>query len=106
MSGGDQRANVVPFTLSGGVLLMLACLLGLIDAHQHRRDPLLTGGFVLMSAGLDGVSAIYLVVGLSAMWPIATLLESEVAEAWGTLLGSLLVMVVLPGGLVLLGSAG
>lgn len=103
LSGGDQRANLVLFAMPGAILLMLACLLELVDAHQFRRNRVLTSWFVLSIAGLLGVSAFYLVVALSAISPGAGLLESEAAEAVGTLLGSLLVMVILPGGLLLLG---
>lgn len=103
VGGGDQRANLVPFAVPVAILLTLGCLVGLRDAHRDRSDPMLSAGFVLTFAGLIGASAFYLAVGLSSIPPLESFLNSEAAEAIGTLLGSLLVMVVLPAGLLLLG---
>lgn len=103
VGGGDQRANLVPVAMPVAILLMLGCLVGLRDAHRDRSDPILSTGFVLTFAGLIGASAFYLAVGLSSIAPLESFLNRESAEAIGTLLGSLLVMVVLPAGLLLLG---
>lgn len=103
ISGGDQRANLVPFVMPVAVLLMLGCVFGIFEAHRHHRNMILTSGLVMTVGALVGVSFFYIAVALSAVPAVAELIESDSAETIGTLLGSLLVIVILPSGLLLLG---
>lgn len=99
---GDQRANVVPSAMAVALVLMLGCLLGLRNAHRHRPQAVLTAGFRLTFAGLAGAAGFYATLILSSTAPAGSLSENDAAAAVGVLLGSLIVMVVLPAGLLLL----
>lgn len=103
IGGGDQRANIVPFAMPVAILLVLGCLMGVFEAHREDRSKILTSGLVITVAALVGALFFYIAVALSAAPAVAELIESNAAETTGTLLGSLLIMVVLPGGLLLLG---
>lgn len=103
-AGGDQRANVVPSAMAVALALMLGCLLGLRDAHRHRPQAVLTAGFRLTFAGLAGTAGFYATLVASSVAPAGFPFENDAIAALGVLLGSLIVMVVLPAGLLLLGA--